>query len=300
LRDKRPVARHSLSEGLQASLRFLRNVSIEITEFLPELERLAVAPPERGEEDEEDWTEREIEIAVADYRDMLALELAGVRYNKSEHRRGVMRQIDRGNGSVEFKHQNISAVLEKIGLPWIKGYKPARNFQAALVEAVERLIADNVDAFPPPPEPAPVPNIASVFVDPPEKIVDEKPTPQIVVRLARKIDQAERDRRNKTLGDEGEKFVFELERKRLAHFPDLAKRVVWTSRDRGDGLGYDVSSFDESGGELFIEVKTTRRGRRSSSLQTNSRRPLSSVRDIDSIGSTNSDLRHASSSSRRR
>jgi hypothetical protein len=261
LNEKRPIARKSLSEGLQGSLRYLRNVSIEITEFLPELNNLASVNDGEVEEDD-DWTQKEIEVAVSDYRDMLDLELAGFPFNKSEHRRAVMQEIDRSNGSVEFKHQNISAVLEKIGLPWIKGYKPARNFQAALVEAVDRLIADRADKLPPPVAPAPIEDLDSVFVDPPKRIAKEKPTPQVVVRLARKVDQAERDRRNKLLGDAGERFVLDFEKRRLANSPHLAARVSWVSSERGDGLGYDIESFDENGDKIFIEVKTTRGGSR--------------------------------------
>ena len=41
----------------------------------------------------------------------------------------------------------------------------------------------------------------------------------------------------------------------------LARRVEQVSLTRGDGLGYDVLSFDDQGDELFIEVKTTRRPR---------------------------------------
>ena len=42
--------------------------------------------------------------------------------------------------------------------------------------------------------------------------------------------------------------------------PDLAGRVRWTARDDGDGLGYDVLSYDLDGHERYIEVKTTRLG----------------------------------------
>jgi len=42
---------------------------------------------------------------------------------------------------------------------------------------------------------------------------------------------------------------------------DLAKRVKWVSKDIGDGLGYDIRSFDQDGNEVFLEVKTTTSGR---------------------------------------
>ena len=42
---------------------------------------------------------------------------------------------------MEFKHQNISAVLEELGLPWIPGYKPKRNYQAAIFDAIDRYLS---------------------------------------------------------------------------------------------------------------------------------------------------------------
>lgn len=43
--------------------------------------------------------------------------------------------------------------------------------------------------------------------------------------------------------------------------PDLAEEVRHVSVLDGDGLGYDVRSFDHHGDERYIEVKTTRYAR---------------------------------------
>jgi hypothetical protein len=63
------------------------------------------------------------------------------------------------------------------------------------------------------------------------------------------------------LGEAGEEFVLNYERQRLtlAGRPDLAEQVVWASKTIGDGLGYDIRSFEASGDPLYIEVKTTGR-----------------------------------------
>ena len=82
----------------------------------------------------------ENELIVADYIAMLADDLAGLRYNKAAHNRVLQDRIGRGRGSIEYKHQNISAVMRWLGQPWIPGYKPALNFQASLVEAVVRCL----------------------------------------------------------------------------------------------------------------------------------------------------------------
>src|SRR5258707_6559444 len=87
----------------------------------------------------EDWSDIEVEIVVADYFAMLKDEITGIPYNKAEHRKGIMPLLkNRSEGSVEFKHQNISAVLAKFGIPWIQGYKPRWNYQHVL----ETIVAD--------------------------------------------------------------------------------------------------------------------------------------------------------------
>lgn len=52
-----------------------------------------------------------------------------------------MAQIGRTHRSVEFKHQNISAVMEELGLPWILGYKPKRKYQNAIFGAIDRYLS---------------------------------------------------------------------------------------------------------------------------------------------------------------
>ncbi len=77
-----------------------------------------------------------------------------------------------------------------------------------------------------------------------------------------KVNFAERDTNNRALGLAGEAFVFRYEKAKLLRLklPDLAKKVIWASKDIGDGLGYDIISYDKSGNKLLIEVKTTNGG----------------------------------------
>jgi hypothetical protein len=80
------------------------------------------------------WTPHEVELIVADYFAMLRAELAGESYSKAAHNRALRTRLnDRSKQSVEYKHQNISAVLIGMGLPYIDGYKPARNLQKTLL-----------------------------------------------------------------------------------------------------------------------------------------------------------------------
>jgi hypothetical protein len=53
--------------------------------------------------------------------------------------------------------------------------------------------------------------------------------------------------------------VITVERQRLASTDrmDLARKIRWIAAEEGDGAGYDVLSFDSSGREQLLEVKTT-------------------------------------------
>jgi MrcB-like, N-terminal domain/Domain of unknown function (DUF3883) len=62
------------------------------------------------------------------------------------------------------------------------------------------------------------------------------------------------------VGKLGEEIVVEFEKKKLIreNRPDLAARVNWHREDAGNRTpGWDVSSFDKHGQELFIEVKAS-------------------------------------------
>jgi hypothetical protein len=77
-------------------------------------------------------------------------------------------QIGRTHRSVEFKHQNISAVLDELGMPWIPGYIPKRNYQNAIFDAIERYLDGHPSVLEPVPAPPPITaSPASVFVVPP-------------------------------------------------------------------------------------------------------------------------------------
>ncbi len=76
-----------------------------------------------------DWTEAENNLLVTDYFAMLGEEVAGRPYVKRRHRRAIVEQTGRSEGSVERKYMNVSAVLEKLGLPRIRGNVPAPHAQ---------------------------------------------------------------------------------------------------------------------------------------------------------------------------
>ena len=206
------------------------------------------------------WNDDELDAIVADYFSMLNAELSRQPYVKSHHSAVLMNQIGRTHRSVEFKHQNISAVLEEMGLPWIVGYKPKRNYQASIFGAIDRYLSSKEDLVyhQLSPKVLAVAEDAGTFVDAP-KLGLPSDRPWQLERLVRKFDPVERDLRNRSLGRAGEEFVLEIEKKKLEKYqrPDLLEKIRWVSSEEGDGAGYDILSFEPDGRELLIEVKTT-------------------------------------------
>jgi hypothetical protein len=206
------------------------------------------------------WRDDELDAIVADYFGMLAADLAGQPYVKSRHNAALMAQTGRAHGSVEFKHQNISAVLDELGMPWIPGYKPRRNYQNAIFDAIDRYLSKHPDRLEPvPASPAPIALLTELFVSAPVITAAGERVPDGLRRLVRKFDPVERDYRNRSLGKAGEEFVVDLERRQLteADRPDLARKVRWVAAEDGDGAGYDILSFDLAGRGRLLEGKTT-------------------------------------------
>ena len=183
------------------------------------------------------WTDEENDLIVADYFAMLADDISGRRYSKAEHRRALLPLLnDRSEGSVEFKHQNISAVLKGLGEDWIPGYKPAFNFQMTLVDAVARWLTLNpawLGRQPGLQSAAGLREAAQIWSGPPPTLSNQPPPQELeqMLHIARKFDVAGRDERNRALGRAGEERVLAHERAalRTAGRDDLARKVRWVS-----------------------------------------------------------------------
>lgn len=210
------------------------------------------------------WTDAENDLIVADYFAMLAADLAGNPYNKAKHNRTLQSRISRGRGSIEYKHQNISAVLKGLGESWIPGYRPAFNFQTSLVATVARWLHRNRGYE----TPSPLPTTAASHTETAELVIETPPTLrnrpppdelEQMLTIARKFDVAGRAERNRALGRAGEERAINHERAVLTGIgrSDLARRVRWVSEEDGDGAGYDIASFSSEGRTRLIEVKTT-------------------------------------------
>lgn len=195
---------------------------------------------------------------------------------RRDERTGVLQFVDYGYRSVEearaawpVKHQNISAILIEEGFPYIDGYKPRVNYQNRLRVAVVAQLADSTNLI----DTATVAVSADVgyapstgdwrdiLVTPPvreRRNTYERVAPAPVVsRLG--INYLEREARNASLGTAGDEFVLSLEHRRPweAGARRLAARIEHVAKTQGDGLGYDIASFEPDGRQRLIEVKTT-------------------------------------------
>jgi hypothetical protein len=219
---------------------------------------------------ENDWTDAENDLIVADYFEMLQLEISGYDFNKSERNRNLQAILTlRSRGSIEFKHQNISAVMLGLGQPWVLGYKPASRFQNSLIDAVLRhLDTRPLWQLPQAATESTYHSTLNALREPSALRIDLPPTfknapspidPISMDLIARKYDVAERDNRNRELGHAGEEFILRYEQNLLKSYGrhDLAKQIRWTSKVDGDGAGYDIQSFEPNGDDRLIEVKTT-------------------------------------------
>lgn len=252
-------------EGVRRLLETVLYTNIELT-F--ELKRQALAPRNGG------WDWLECEACVEDYFAMLNQEMKGEKYNKTQHRNRLSTLLNkRSDASIEYKHRNITAILIELDMPYITGYKPMYNYQTQLREAVLAHLASNgfvvleehiLDFNQPPVYHS---NLEDAYDDKAPERAPKVSRPEREF-LARIQNFSKREADNRSLGEAGETFVFQCETFRLEKLgrSDLAKEVEWSSKDRGDGLGYDIRSFTlgentQKESELFIEVKTTNRGK---------------------------------------
>jgi len=218
------------------------------------------------------WSKIEVELAVADYFNMLTKELAGQSYKKAQHRRNLLPLLNkRSEGSIEFKHQNISAVLINLGQPYIKGYLPRFNYQKILEDKVIDYLIGNqsiekqfkefaegqID------QAVVKKGFDTLIVEPPARSQQLREPVPAYTRNPIKTNYLEKEQSNRKLGLLGEEFVFEYEKWKLqtSGKENLADQVRWIAKEEGDGAGFDILSRKPDGSDKYIEVKTTKLGK---------------------------------------
>lgn len=209
----------------------------------------------------EEWSDAENDAIVADYFSMLADELASRAYNKAAHNRALQDLIGRSKGSIEYKHQNVSAVLKGLGETWIEGYKPAFNFQMSLVDSIERRLQQTDGWFP-------KTHVSRRLASDQDGIIGMGPSPNLqnspppdereqMEALARRFDVATRDAANRALGKAGERCVLQFERSTLssAGRADLAEQVRWVSQEEEMALGTTSLALRPTEGDDWSKLR---------------------------------------------
>ena len=211
----------------------------------------------------EPWSKKEIDLIIADYFEMLGLELKKQPFVKAERNAALRQFIQRNRSAVEKKHQNISAVLNQLGMPWIRGYKPAKNYQKALLEGIlhhiqkTQLVLNPIDTWL---QNLPADLTLAYDDAPPQARYQDAGWESPKFRQpAHTAHHAMSDESRRNVGTWGEQLVLESERAILfnAGRKDLAKKVRWVSQEDGDGAGYDIRSYSRSGEQRLLEVKAT-------------------------------------------
>lgn len=209
---------------------------------------VAGLPPKQG-----DWSLREVEFVLSEYVALLDRHLQKESFVKSREAERVANGLpDRNKSAVQRKFGNISSILQSYQQPWIDGFTPQHNVQT-LLEAViydkieeDDLLSKSVTTAAPSPD-----RIAyDPEVDPPGGLALPDPATGFG---GKKIDFRKREKRQRELGREGEKWA-------LAHLKKVygkSHEIIWSSEKVGDGLGYDIEIRPPGGKSIFFEVKTT-------------------------------------------
>ncbi len=85
-----------------------------------------------------DWDRKEIDAAVAAYFWMLGEQIAGNEFSKKRvvERLQLGALSARNRSAIERKFSNVSAILDAVRAPWLRGFKPLTHVQRALQEHV--------------------------------------------------------------------------------------------------------------------------------------------------------------------
>ena len=78
------------------------------------------------------WTPEELKRSVVVYSELFLLQQSGQTFTKAPYARRLAEELGRSVGSIEYRFQNISAVLSRQGSAFVSGYLPAHNVGAAV------------------------------------------------------------------------------------------------------------------------------------------------------------------------
>jgi hypothetical protein len=210
------------------------------------------------------WEQTEVEATLDAYFRLMQAELGGRPMVKVAVYRDLARAWGRSWKAYERKMQNISAVLVLHDHPYLKGLVPLVNIQRSLEPVTLEYLRNHPEALVTLSRyrnKLIVPYTTNLFDG---STVSEPPTtftkgPKRGGAIISQEEIAEKEANCKEIGLAGEQWVvhFEKARLRAKGRPELAEAVEHVSVTRGDGLGYDILSYDTNERELHIEVKAT-------------------------------------------
>jgi hypothetical protein len=199
------------------------------------------------------WSQREVELIVSDYIEMLCAEYHGVAYSKTYHRVNLLSKLDnRSPSSIEMKHRNISYALQKLGYRHITGYKPLANVQQCVVQIAELGIAGHPE----------------LFVDFKPHVIESSDDSQVLevfdtfelasrkLNLLRSQPTELSTNADRELLEQAKQLVYTYESSRLmsAGLSQLSARVSMVSES-----GFHILSYSELGNEIQVLVKVLTR-----------------------------------------
>lgn len=205
------------------------------------------------------WSLAECEITADAYFQSLRKKLNKESFNRQQAIRDVSKVVQRTEGAIDYKFQNIDAILSKAGLPRLNdaiASKVQTLLEYVVLDPLAKRFATAVETQNTIATPS-----GQVFVPVPT-IAKPRRTKERLATTIAKFEFSEVEEKQREIGRLGEQFVLRVERDRLSACgrDDLAGQVKWVSDEIGDGLGYDIESFDDEGAVIFIEVKTTNQG----------------------------------------
>jgi hypothetical protein len=88
----------------------------------------------------ENWSDYELAEAIKAYNEMMRRDAERKPYSKREVYSKLSKQFGRTEQAFEYRMQNISAVLDELGEPWLPGLKPAVNVGKNVRERIKVLL----------------------------------------------------------------------------------------------------------------------------------------------------------------
>lgn len=103
----------------------------------------------------DEWSDEELKAAVDAYNQMARNHAERKPYSKKAIYSELAQRFGRSAKAFEYRMQNVSAVLDGMGEPWVPGLKPASNVGSGVTPRIETLLKATVRSRKPSTQPQP-------------------------------------------------------------------------------------------------------------------------------------------------